>query len=114
MSNASVIFLLFFGIYGFIHMVMHGIAAFRTERCTKNIIEHRIILVHNGAEHIEGLVRSMAHQELPEDIIAVNFGSTDDTPTILKYLEEEYSFLTVMTEYEYLEYLRNQKEYLLI
>lgn len=72
------------------------------------------MLIHNGAEHIEGMIRSLAWQEIPEDIVAVNLGSTDETPEILRNLDEEYSFLTTMTEYEYLEYIREQKEFLLI
>ena len=51
---------------------------------------------------------------MAEDIVAVNLGSTDETPEILRNLDEEYSFLTTMTEYEYLEYIREQKEFLLI
>ena len=60
------------------------------------------------------MIRSLAWQEIPEDIVAVNLGSTDETPEILRNLDEEYSFLTTMTEYEYLEYIREQKEFLLI
>ena len=114
MSTASVVFLLFFGIYGFIHMIMHGIIAFRAERSFNSISSHRVLLIHNGAEHIEGMIRSLAWQEIPEDIVAVTLGSTDETPEILRNLDEEYSFLTTMTEYEYLEYIREQKEFLLI
>lgn len=113
MNTAFTVIMLFFGIYGFVHMIMHGIGAFRTEKGAECMVSHRAVLIHNGAEHAEGVLRSLAWQEIPEEIIAVDLGSSDETSEILEYLDKEYSFLTVMSEAEYLEFLHEQKELLL-
>ena len=104
-----VVVLSFFSIYGMLHLILHGILAFRTEQSSGNISNHRIIMVQNGAEYIEGLIRSLSWQEIHEEIIVIDLASTDETPEILRRLASEYEFLLVMTEQEYEEYLKSQK-----
>jgi glycosyltransferase involved in cell wall biosynthesis len=53
--------------------------------------------VHNEAAHIERVVRAVAAQELPPARwIVVDDGSTDQTLMILRELEPEVSFMTVL------------------
>lgn len=63
-------------------------------------MEHRILIispVRNEAAHIERIVRAVAAQELPPARwIVSDDASTDDTLAILRRLEAEVPFLTVM------------------
>jgi biofilm PGA synthesis N-glycosyltransferase PgaC len=70
-------------------------------RRVRGAMEPRILVispVRNEAAHIERVVRAVAAQELvPARWIVVDDGSEDDTLGILRRLERELPFLTVMT-----------------
>lgn len=108
MGTAILVVLSFFAIYGVIHMIVRLILALRTNQSVDTVSSHRILMVRDAAESIEGMIRPLAWQELCEEVIVIDLGSHDETADILNRLSEEYSFLSIMTLCEYQEYLVTQ------
>lgn len=104
MSAVIMIVLSFFAVYGMLQMIAKTCFKARREKSGAFFI-HRVVGVLNSQETVEGMIRSLAWEDIREEVIAVDMGSEDDTLKILERLEKEYDFLHVMSIEEYREYL---------
>ncbi len=64
-----------------------------------------VIPLHNNEEEAEGLIRSAFLNH--DKIIAVDYGSFDNTVEILNSLKDEFPGLYVLTQEEFIEYLKD-------
>lgn len=62
-------------------------------------------LLNNGTQ-AEGIIRNAFYGTFSGHVIAVDFGSADDTMSILNSLTKEYSALSAMTADEFLSYIK--------
>ncbi len=97
----------FFAVYGVLQIIAKSIFGFNREK-SDAIFVHRVIGVSDCQETIEGMIRSVVWEDIREELIVVDMGSKDETPEILKRLEEYYDYLKVMTLEEYLGYLQKK------
>ncbi len=72
-----------------------------------------VVKVINKQDSIEGILRSIVWDNLKKGscvppILVVDMGSTDETPTILKRLAEEYSFIHVTDKTGYQDYFQGE------
>lgn len=110
METVMIMILAFFAIYGMVQMVARGLFSIRTQEKHQLLCDHRVIGVRNCADSLEGMVRSLVWEDLREELILLDFGSSDETGEILCRLEAEYEFLHVMTPKEYIRYLSDLAE----
>lgn len=106
-------------IYGFIEIV---ISVVNSIIFVKNNIKdaYILIIVKNQEDTIEGIIRSIIfkniynkNENVFDNIIVADMGSTDNTLNILKRLSEEYSFLKVIScdnSNEFLKYVLKDDE----
>ncbi len=75
---------------------------------SKKIKRHTAIFLKNNEEEVESAIRAMIldQTELRGDIIAVLKDSTDGTEEILRRLSRENEAILVMTEEEYIEFIK--------
>ncbi len=97
------ILLSFFAAFGAVQMMVAWICSGRRRKC-KDIHSHRVLVMKDCQERIEGLIRVMEWENIYEPLIVVDLGSVDETPQILEKLERELDFLQVMSPDEYSEY----------
>ncbi len=74
-----------------------------------------VITAKNQQENIETTIRSLiwkSYRLLNEanlfDIVVVDLGSDDDTPVILRQLEEEYDFLHLYSKQDYIDKIAHE------
>jgi cellulose synthase/poly-beta-1,6-N-acetylglucosamine synthase-like glycosyltransferase len=94
-------------VYGIVQLMAKVLFSIRRREEGCPVCVHRIIGVKNCQDSIETLIRSLVFEDIREEIIVADFGSTDETTEILKHLEREYDFLHIMTLQEYLNYMSN-------
>ena len=104
MGVAIAVILSFFAIYGILQLIAKGLFSVRARCGCRPAYVHRVIGVRDCEDSIEGMVRSLAWEDVREELVVIDLGSTDDTEEILRYLEAEYDFLHVMTPAEYQRY----------
>ena len=97
----------FFAVYGVLQIIAKSVFGFNREK-SDALFVHRVIGVSDCQETIEGMIRSVVWEDMREELIVVDTGSTDETSEILKRLEKCYDFLKIMTMEEYVEYLRDK------
>ena len=97
----------FFAVYGVLQIISKSVFGFNQEK-TEAIFVHRVIGVSDCQETIEGMIRSVAWEDMREEVIVIDMGSKDETSEILKRLKEYYDFLNVMTMEEYIKYLQGK------
>ncbi len=98
-----IILLSFFAAYGIVQLMVRMMLFARKRNC-EEAFSYRVLVLKNCQETVEGLIRSMAWEDIRDDLIVVDLGSEDETPEILERLERELDFLYVMTPEEYQEY----------
>lgn len=64
-----------------------------------------VIPLHNNEEDAEGIIRNAFLNH--DRIIAVDYGSYDNTMGVLNGLKDEFPGLTVLTQDEFIEYLKD-------
>lgn len=97
------ILLSFFAAYGIVEMIAGIICWSRKRRC-KGAHSYRVMVLKDCQDSVEGLIRSMGWEDIGDDLIVVDMDSQDETPWILKKMEQELDFLYVMTPEEYGDY----------
>ena len=107
MYSVFLFVVLFFAVYGVLQIIAKSVFGFNREK-SDAIFVHRVIGVSDCQETIEGMIRSVVWEDIREELIVVDMGSKDETPEILKRLEEYYDYLKVMTLEEYLGYLQKK------
>ena len=58
-----------------------------------------VIGVYNREDKIEGILRNMIKKYPDTDIIAVDYGSTDETVKIIKLLQRDYENVTLVERF---------------
>ncbi|MBQ4145236.1 MAG: hypothetical protein IJD36_01290 [Clostridia bacterium] len=103
----GIIFTIFslFAVYGIVQLIAKMLFSIRKRDEDCPVCVHRIIGVRNCQDSIEGLIRSLVFEDIREEVIVTDFGSTDETGEILARLEKEYDFLHIMKVQEYLNYM---------
>ncbi|MBO5364428.1 MAG: hypothetical protein J6A56_03070 [Clostridia bacterium] len=104
METVVIVILSFFAAYGIVQLVVKGMLSIRLRECEEDILSYRMIALQNCEDRVEGLIRSIAWEDIRDDLIVVDLGSTDETPEILERLGREFTFLSVMNPEEYREY----------
>ena len=99
----------FFACFGIIQMVKLGFLSFKRNVISENYLI--VVKVINKQDSIEGILRSIVWDNLKKGscvppILVVDMGSTDDTPSILKRLSDEYSFIHVTDKNGYQDYFQ--------
>ncbi len=100
------IVLSFFAVYGILQLIAKGLFSSRSRCGECPIYVHRVIGVKNCEDAIEGMLRTLVWEDIREDLIVIDLGSTDETGEIIRRMEIEYDFLHIMTLEEYQEYMR--------
>lgn len=103
MEAVWVILLSFFAAFGIVQMVAGIICSARRRNCD-DVLSFRVLVVQDCQDSVEGLIRAIGWEDVRDDLIVVDLGSTDDTPKILEKLERELDFLWVMNPEEYRDY----------
>ncbi len=103
METVWVILLSFFAAFGIVQMVAGVICSARRRKCD-DVLSYRVLVLKDCQDSVEGLIRAIGWEDVRDDLIVVDLGSTDETPKILEKLERELDFLWVMTPEEYREY----------
>ena len=67
-----------------------------------------VIPLHNNEEEAEGLIRNAFINH--DKIIAVDYGSFDNTVEILMSLRAEFPGLMILTQEEFIEYLKDYSD----
>lgn len=102
---ALILIVSFLAIYGLLQLIAKGVFLSRAKCGCEPAYVHRVIGVRDCEDSVEGMVRSLAWEDIREELIVIDLGSVDDTGEILKRLEVEYDFLHVMTPGEYRQYI---------
>lgn len=89
-----------FGVVEFFRLIMCGFSG-----SDGKIIS--VIPLLNDGKSAEGIVRSAFYGNICSRVIAVDFGSTDDTLDVLNNMSKEYSAMSVMTKDEFLCYIKD-------
>lgn len=97
------VILSFFASYGMVQFMVRAML-FSRKRKNREVLSYRVLVLKNCQEKAEGLIRSMAWEDIRDDLIVVDLDSADETPEILRRLERELDFLYVMTPEEYQKY----------
>lgn len=105
MGVAILVILSFFAVYGMLQLLAKGLFSSRARCGLWPACVHRVIGVKDCEDSVEGMVRSLALEDVREELIVIDLGSKDETMVILQKLEDEYDFLHVMTPAEYQNYI---------
>ncbi len=105
MGVAFLVILSFFAVYGMLQLLAKGLFSSRAKCGLWPACVHRVIGVKDCEDSVEGMVRSLALEDVREELIVIDLGSKDETMEILQKLENEYDFLHVMTPAEYQNYI---------
>ncbi|MBR2916026.1 MAG: hypothetical protein IKC07_00290 [Clostridia bacterium] len=94
-------------VYGAVKFVLLVLGCFANVD-SKNIKRHTAVFFGNDEEEAESAIRAMTFEqaEFRGDIIAVLKNSTDETGEILRRLMRDYEELSVMTEAEYIDFIK--------
>ncbi|MBE5039606.1 hypothetical protein [Ructibacterium gallinarum] len=111
MGIAFSVVISFFAVYGILQLIAKGVFLSKAKCGRQPAYVHRVIGVRDCEDTIEGVIRSLAWEDIREDLIVMDLGSRDDTPEILRRLEQEYDFLKVMTPEEYRVYFDEITKY---
>ncbi len=101
----------FFACFGIIQLVKMIVLNFKNEGINNSYLI--VVKVINKQDTIEGILRSIVWDNLKRGscvppILVVDMGSTDDTPSILKRLSQEYSFIHVTDKNGYQDYFQGE------
>ena len=66
---------------------------------------HKIIAANDESTALEGYLRTELMSDNTTDVIVVDLSTTDEMKKLLKAVESEFSFVTVMSRSEYLNYI---------
>ena len=100
----------FFAAYGIVQMIVKGVYLSRTEKGKPPDCMHRVVGLKDAEDSVEGLLRSLTWVDATEDIIIIDYGSTDETGEILRRLCMQYPCLRVVKPEEYIAYMESLKE----
>lgn len=109
----AALILCFFAAAGIAHICHRYIDYIFDEGKKRLNIPFLFVTVKNQQEDIEASVRSLVWKSravcrdgrMP-DIVVVDLGSSDDTPAILKRLEDEYDFLQIYTKQAFIDKIK--------
>lgn len=107
MLGILVVVVSFFAAYGLVQMIAYGIFHRRIAKEKAPVCLHRVLGVQNAEDSVEGILRCMILSDTPEEIIVLDFDSTDETAEILRRLRSIYPFLRIMNPEEYIAYIRS-------
>lgn len=105
MGMVFAVILSFFAVYGALQLLAKGLFCSRSKCGGSPALVHRVIGLQNCQDSAEGIVRSLAWEDIREELILLDLGSRDETGEILRRLEAEYDFIHVMTPPEYRDYM---------
>ncbi len=105
MEAVVIVVLSFFAAYGIVQLVVKGMLSLRLRESREDVLTYRVLALKDCEDTVEGLIRSIAWEDIRENLIVLDLGSTDETREILQRLEREFDFLCVMTTAEYQVYL---------
>ncbi len=104
METIVIVVLSFFAAYGIVQLLVKGMLSMKLRENAEDVLTYRVITLKNCEDTAEGLIRSLAWEDIREDVIVIDLDSTDETPEILRRLELEFDFLQVMTSADYRKY----------
>ncbi len=110
MLGLWIIIVSFFAVYGMVQIIVKGVYYSRSRKSTAPICMHRMLGLKNAEDSAEGLIRSLAWTDVTEDMIVIDFGSTDETGEILRRLCMQYPALQVVKPDEYIAYIESLKQ----
>ena len=100
----------FFAAYGVIRFLAESIFLLRSRKGNKPVCLHRVLGLSNAEEEAEGILRSMLWEGRDEELIVLDFDSSDETEEILNRLKREYPQIRVMHPLVYASYIRGLYE----
>ena len=96
----------FLAVYGVIQL-LENLVTVKSRRKRELQQTHIVLRVKNQQDTIEGVIRAITWEPGAGEIIVIDMDSDDDTPVILKRLEDEFPFLHCMSKQEYIAYIAN-------
>lgn len=82
-------------------VLFFAIIMFEAFRCADVNNIPIVIGVYNREQEIEGILRNMIKKYPDTDIIAVDYGSTDETVKIIKLLQRKYPAITLVDRFHF-------------
>ena len=110
MLGLWIIIVSLFAVYGMVQIIVKGVYYSRSRKSTAPICMQRMIGLKNAEDSAEGLIRSLAWTDVTEDMIVIDFGSTDETGEILRRLCMQYPAMRVVKPDEYIAYIESLKQ----
>ncbi len=101
-----------FAVYGAVRFVLELSLFVCGSDLPAKLGRHTVVFFRNDEEKAEGWIRTLIREKTldagaePEDIIAVDTGSEDDTLRILKNLSAEYDFVHAMSFEDYIRFIK--------
>ena len=66
---------------------------------------HELVAVNDDSENIEGYIRAKEAKEERRELIILDYSKKEETKMLLSILEKEFSFVRVMNNAEYIDYI---------
>ena len=107
MMGVLIVIVSFFAAYGLVQMIAKGVLSVRARKGKPPVCLHRVLGVQNAEENVEGLLRSLTWEDSPEEIIVLDYGSTDETAEILHRMRLMYPCFRIMQPEEYAVYIQS-------
>ncbi len=101
-----------FAVYGVVRFALSALYRLNPQTKTLNDFRHQVVFFKNNQDDAEIKIRSLIWDASLSDksgknaVIAVDFGSVDETYTILKKLEKEYNNFSAVTSDEYIKLIK--------
>lgn len=98
----------FLAVYGVFKLLCAITAFFLNEKCVKAEFMHDLIAINDNSENIESFVRAKEIKEEGRDLIILDYSENDETKRLLSIIENNFRFVKVMNEGEYIDYITNK------
>ena len=104
----------FFSVYGFVQVIIYILDFIYDTRILKDKVIYTVVAVKNEENRVEAIAKAMLLKALKNDsgvadnkVVIVDIGSTDNTPEILKLIEEDKKGILVMDKEMFSDELKN-------
>ena len=97
----------FLAVYGVFKLLYKVVYYYYDLNKVRPKFHHTVIALNDDCENIEAYVRAAVMRE-EEDIIILDYSRMADTKKLLKIIDSEFYFVTVMTPEQYITYIQGE------
>ncbi len=98
----------FLAVYGVFKLLCAIAAFFLNEKCIKAEFMHDLIAIDDNSENIENYIRAKEIKEDGRDLIILDHSTNEEMKKLLAIFENNFCFVKVMSESEYIDYITNK------